>query len=794
MRLSPVVLFALFAALTSGQEQRLNQSRWSAKWIDAPQTDGHAYGVYLFRRVFELETKPDKFVVNVSGDNRYELSVNGVAVSHGPASGEPMHWNYETVDLAPQLKAGRNVLAATVWNDGKDRAVAFLSVRTGFVLEGLNAAAIVNSGPQWKVFRDPAYSPQTIPQDQVTGYYVAPPNERFNAAQHPWGWEKPEFDDHAWPAAHEISSAVTADANFETAPWRLVPRSIPLPELRAERFAAVRQSTVTGLPDGFVEGRAPLVIPAKSKWTLLLDQGYLTTAYPDMTVTGGRGASLELHYGESLYLKASYGRASEKGNRNDVDGKVFLGPHDTYLADGGIARRYRTLYWRTYRYIKLEIETTDEALRIDDIHSTFTSYPFVAKAKFEIAGDADANAEAQRILNTGFRTARLCAHETYMDCPFYEQLQYAGDARIQMLVSLYMTGDARLMKRGIASLDASRIPEGITQSRAPAALAQFIPPFSLWWIGMVHDYMRYVDDPAFVREMLPGVRAVLSYFARHQKDSGSLRAVPWWNFADWVPKWRSGIPPSEPDGSSSAIFDLQLLMAYQWADGLESFAGNAGLAAEYRAAARKLKQTIWSVDWDESRGLIADQPSRRTFSQHANALAILAGVVPAQNRRAVMEKALRAEGDTAQATIYFKAYTNEALREAGLGDRLWSELGPWRRMLGDGLTTWAETDDKTRSDCHAWGASPNYELLRTVAGIDSMAPGFAQVRVAPSLGDLPGVSARMPHPKGEVRVDLKKTAGGGVAGEVELPRGVTGRFEWRGRSAGLKAGVNRVAL
>ncbi len=51
--------------------------------------------------------------------------------------------------------------------------------------------------------------------------------------------------------------------------------------------------------------------------------------------------------------------------------------------------------------------------------------------------------EVQRILNTGWRTARLCAHETYMDCPFYEQLQYGGDARIQMLVSLYTTGDAQ---------------------------------------------------------------------------------------------------------------------------------------------------------------------------------------------------------------------------------------------------------------------------------------------------------------------------------------------------------------
>jgi hypothetical protein len=134
---------------------------------------------------------------------------------------------------------------------------------------------------------------------------------------------------------------------------------------------------------------------------------------------------------------------------------------------------------------------------------------------------------------------------------------------------------------------------------------------------------------------------------------------------------------------------------------------------------------------------------------------------------------------------------NAALREAGLGDRYLDQLGPWRTMLQDGLSTWAETDGPTRSDCHAWGASPNYELLRTVAGIDSMGIGFGKVRIAPNMGKLEHVKARMPHPKGEIVVDLARN-GAQLTADVELPASVTGEFDWHGVKRRLTPGHNHV--
>jgi alpha-L-rhamnosidase len=793
-----LVLLASFLLFSLGGWARspgdLASKLWPALWIAPPGTPPHEYGVYHFRHTVTLPAIPGRLLVHVSGDNRYQLFANGQLVSWGPARGDLLHWRYETVDLAPYLHPGANLLAAVVWNDGDHRAIAQISNRTGFLLQAdLPENDILNTGPAWKSFADPAYAWQPIPGEQIPGYFAAPPSEHFDAHIYPWGWQQPEFNDAAWPPAEPLGPGAPRAASDTPDAWMLVPSRIPLEEQKPERFAAVRQSSGVVPPGGFPALRTPLVIPPQTRATLLLDQSYLTTAYPELEVSGGNGALITLHYAEALYNTV---HPATKTNRNEVAGKQFLGYFDTYVADGAPHRLYRPLFWRTFRYVELTVATAGEPLTIEDIRNVFTAYPFARKATLSVAtGDHPEaqNQELQRILDTGWRTARLCAHETYMDCPYWEQLQYMGDARIQMLVSLYSSGDSRLMRNGIELLNSSRTAEGATFSRAPSSLQQYIPPFSLFWIGAVHDYWMYTEDQAFVKDMLPGVRAILAFYASHQTATGSLGKMPWWNFVDWAKQWTGGVPPAESDGSHAAALDLQLLLAYRWAADLEKALGLRPLSTVYETAATQLAQRIVSTDWDASRGLFADQPSHATFSQQVNTLAVLAHLVPQDQARAVVEK-MFTDPTLTQSTIYFLAYTNAALREVGLGDRYLSALAPWRDMLAQGLTTWAEWNGPdTRSDCHAWGASPNFELFRTLAGIDSAAPGFRRVRIAPSLGALTHLSASVPHPRGEIRVDLRQSSSGLVA-IVSLPAGISGDFVWAGKTTPLHAGPNRLTL
>jgi len=784
---------------------------WDARWIacdGAPERDP---GVFRFRKVVELSGTPERFVVHVSGDNRFVLFVNGRRVGAGPARGDLFHWRFESFDLAPFLLPGRNLVAAVVWNFGTESPVAQVSLRTGLVVQGDGPAeATLNTDASWECAAEPGHRPwpeglRALRED-ARQYVVVGPGEQLDAARYDWSWAEVPGPDETFGAETRrwrpaVPYAVPSPRSIREGPGYalspegrlLVPDPLPPMEYRPVPAGVVVRSSGAEIAEGF-PASAAATVPPRTAASILLDRRTLVAAYPELAFSGGRGSRLRLTYQEALV-----GDGFRKGHRDETVGKRMVGLSDEVLPDGGAGRSFQPLWWRTWRYLQVDVETADEPLVLEAVRAWATGYPFEATATID-AGDET----LARIWEVGWRTARLCAHETYMDCPYYEQLQYVGDTRIQALVSYVTTTDDRLARQAIRAFERSRRSDGITSSRYPAREPQYIPPFSLLWVGMVHDFWRYRDDAGFVREQLPGTRTVLDWFAERTHPDGLVGLLPWWNFVDWTDAFAEGVPPQEPDGRSAPI-TLQLVGALREAADLEASLGDARRASEYRRRADEAAAAVVRHCWDEERGLVADRPSRDRFSQQTNILAVLAGAVPPGKRDVVLDRVLaaarlpRSEAaapkaavghgvELARASYYFRFYLARALEKTGRGNAYLLQLEPWREMLALGLSTWAETpDEATRSDCHAWSAHPNYDLLTIVAGIRPASPGFASVRIEPHLGTLDRLDATMAHPRGPISVSYRRK-GQALEARVALPPGLRGEFAWGALTRALRAG------
>ncbi|WP_234735755.1 family 78 glycoside hydrolase catalytic domain [Tellurirhabdus bombi] len=761
---------------------------WPARWIIHPTTSPRTYGIYHFRKSFNLAQKPSRFVVHVTGDNRYRLFVNGKPVVFGPARSDTQNWYYETVDIAPYLNNGKNTLAAQVWHLAEQAPFSQMSYQLGFLLQGdTDAEKVVNTDQSWKVFHNPAYSPVVNDNAKLRTYIVVGAGDRVEGAKYPWGWEQPNFKDESWPEAKVFGYPTKPRGLGTDGNWALVPRPIPLMEEFPQRLKAVRRAEYVKMKDEFLQGKDPVKIPARTRAVFLLDQGHLTNAYPELKVSKGKDAVITLAYAEALVDSKG-----QKGNRNEIDGRRVLGFEDQFVADGEENRVFRPLWFRTYRYLQITVETEREPLILNDLTGQFTGYPFQEKARF-----ASNDPSLKDIWNVGWRTARLCAGENYYDCPYYEQLQYTGDTRIQSLISLYVSGDDRLMRKALTDYEHSRFNDGLTQSRYPSADFQVIPTFSLYWVCMVYDYWMHRQDDAFVKSMLKGVTDVLDWHEKRLAPEGLNGPLEWWNFVDWS-KWDApgegmgGVPTGARKGGS-AVLTLQQAYTFQRAANLFYYYGKNQQAEHYRALALRMTKAVYGRCWDAKKGLIADTPDKTKFSQHANIWAVLTDAVPAAQQKVLLQKVMT-DPSLIQATFYFKFYLFQALKKTGMADQYVPMLQPWRDMLAMGLTTFAENPEPTRSDCHAWSASPNYEFLATVCGINPASPGFKSVSITPYLGTLEFVEGSMPHPAGEISVRFEKGATGSLKGFVSLPNNLTGTLRWQGKTLELQGGRQEISL
>jgi len=715
--------------------------------------------VTLFRRTLTLSDVLPVFV-KITADTRYKLYVNGQFAEYGPSRGDESVWFYDEIDLTRYLHAGKNVICAAVLRNPEDTAHSNHGMaRTA--IPGLYAALFCDGAElpeegSWKWKRAEGIS---FCREEVR---FAPLNIHEKAWGDPSlaGWNTESFDDSSWQNAVSYSQS---QLPLVLQPDHLVKRTIPFMKRVPRRFPSIRRiifsSHSVSAWEAFLSGETALVIPKGTTETVEIDAGEEMTGYLSLCLAGGRAAEIELLYSEAYVQEGFEGPEQHpvKKDREDSICGHLDGYADTYRCAGyGTTEKpeeYTPYWFRTFRFIRITVSGAEEPLTLCSLNYEETGYPLEIKTRVN-----SSDASLSDIWDISARTLRRCMQETYIDCPFYEQLQYIADARLEILYTYAVSADDRLARKCIDDLARSQREDGLLNASYPNRTVNVIPTFSMYFILMVYDHLLYFGDRDFAARFIPVIRKILAFFEAHTSEEGYVGSIgglngkaPFWSYIDWAAEWNdtSGMPAAGLQGPitmESLLYLYGLKHAILLADELGFREDCTRWTANSLRAEAALRKYCMGKN-----GMIMDGPGVETYSQHCQIFGILTGILNGEQANAALQEASRP--GYAQSSIAMRYYLFRALEICGLYEETDRYYEPWRNMVKQHCTTCVESEAYARSECHAWGALVLYELPSSVLGVRPASFGYKTVRISPLPGRLTQASGDVITPNGTVHVE-----------------------------------------
>ena len=510
---------------------------------------------------------------------------------------------------------------------------------------------------------------------------------------------------------------------------RLAARTASIPPME-ETALASRQCGAAGdrAEDGFIRARATRGA-RKTRATLLLDQAHTTNAYTVLETSGGVGSTARLR-------RSAERHAGQKGNRNEVDGKAIAGSRDEFrpeaASDGGSRRSgcapTATCSSRSRPPTSRSASTTSR-------HFHRLSVPARARFDSDLPWLAD-------MWDMNWNGARIGAFETYMDTPYYEQLQYVGDTRIQALISLYVSDDDGSCVRRSRTSTTRASPRGSRRAAIRPSWGSSSPPSR-------SSTSRWCTTTSCIAT----IRRSCAASSRHPRRprlvrathrlTGMLGPMPYWNFVDWA-----GAGRGASAGWRGRPLDRDpLLYAYA----LERAAARGGRSAcrgwpAYRSARRRCARRAQRLG-REARA-VPRSPDSDAFSQQTNVLAMLTDAVPRRSSAALWSACSRTRRSRSRPTTS----AGTCSRRCGRRDSPTSTSSssrPGGRCSPSAYHGPGEPGADALGHARVERA-PELRPARDGARRASRAPASARSHRA-GLGPLQRAEGRVPHPQGRDR-------------------------------------------
>jgi len=711
---------------------------------------------------------------------------------------------WDEVDLAPALVLGSNVLVALCRYYGTagpwwlPAAPLGTLGRGSFCFETAPASGLdLVSDETWRAVPAP-----WVPNSWATMHAFPP--EVVDGRRAPANLHDPSTDDFRWPPAVVLSGqlAGTILDRPPAAPY-MSPQRRELPQLTSTELFPRRVldlQTVHGsaLDEPAARWHTVRTAADGDRVVSVWDVGHLTLGHVRIRLSGvppaAAGAELDVVVGEDLRPDG----LPEIRPRNWAARFVVgdLGEQEVTFFDP-VGLRYLAAHHPPGLNVSLALE---EAV-----------YPRAEGATFECA-----DVRYTELWRSAARTVDLCSTDAFVDCPGREQRAWIADSYVQMLVSYVTNPDWRLIRHQLTLTSQSRHPSGLLAAAAACDFARVgltTPDYSLHWIRALAAYWRYSGDERFVRDLLPVAEDIIERYERQRGPSGLLEDFPGWVFLDWAQVDRDSVT-SAHDALYAAALDAyaQLPGAYDVAD---LFTGS-----------RVAFEALWDEDRQVYIDAIGTRGRSRRISQHTNAMALLAGVVPADRVEQLIElvadpaesplggrlvttmtpanvhgtpdeaqRILRfqfeapsnfdEERDVVAAQPWFCRFLHEAYARHDRREHILPSLLRWELRSGNGTVQefWTAEAGKS-SRCHGWSASPAYDLTTYILGVRPVEPGYSRAVVDPALGPLSQAWGRVPTPLGWLSVAVH-----GSEIQLEVPEGML--VEAAGQEVGV--GRHRVA-
>lgn len=762
---------------------------------------------FLFRTTIDLAAPPIQANIDITVDGRYLLYVNGHRVGRGPVRCSPLAQRYDTFDLAPHLKTGRNAVAVLVHTYGVD--TAFHETVKGMWQPVFGEGGLWIDGPvvdtrqPWRCLQTTAWHQDTPQANHSLGFI-----EWLDANELPPDWTHADFDDRTWDVARPLISGgggpESPFGGMMVQPFPiLIERGIPplretfvraqsirwlkgqIPQPTLPIHKRLYNEPLTDAPphaaqniEGLLQGDGTIIRTAPGvDVAFTLDFGRIFSGYPAFEIEAKGGETIEIACAERLP-----GEWQQGGIHPDarIERRPMLG-HDAHLcrytARPG-TQRFQRFEWCAIRYMHVVVRNAPSGLTIRNLGAVETHYPVEERGSF-----ACSDPMLTKLWTAGAYTLKQCMHDAWEDCPSREQRQWLGDATIENLAAWAAFGDsaAALNAKYLIQAAESQRPDGLTQMFAPGDHgdnARLIPDWTLQWILCAADHWNLTADLATMDTIFPAIQKALAWFERIAGQHGLVVDMPYWHFMDWA-----GIGRAD----QALALNAQLAGSHRAAAIVARAVGHGRAAETYEAKARSIAARLDTAHWDESRGVWVDMVEPRTGTQHKRvsqhgiaALALWGDPNPARLARAFEWACdpnretytpappvvpggtpLDEETGVVLANTFYGHFVCEALARHG---RAQQALASIRRrfapMIEAGSTTLWEAITPWASLCHGFSASPTYFLSRHVLGVAPAEPGFAKVRVTPNLLDLDHAEGTVPAGSKDLDVALLRTTEG----------------------------------